>query len=93
MLFHHLSQVLSFSLVMLFQDLVEFNSRVLILLRTWSNCTFAQFALSAKLFHSRKSLIGGSSSVELSFLFLLSIALSEQLLLNDQYRRPNANFV
>lgn len=93
MLFRHLSQVLSFSLVMLFQDLVDFNSRVLILLRTWSNCTFAQFASSAKLFHSRKSLIGGSSSVELSFLFLLSIALSEQLLLNDQYRRPNANFV
>ncbi|KAK4374140.1 hypothetical protein RND71_004817 [Anisodus tanguticus] len=76
---------------MLFQDLVDFNSRVLILLRTWRNCTFAQIASSAELFHFRKSLIGGSSSVEIFFLFLLSIALSEQLLLNNQYRRPNAN--
>ncbi|KAH0644357.1 hypothetical protein KY284_032241 [Solanum tuberosum] len=73
------------------QDLVEFNSRVLILLRTWSNCTSAQIASSAEPFHFRKSLIGGSSSLEISFLFLLSIALSEQPLLNYQYRRPNAN--
>ncbi|KAJ8538752.1 hypothetical protein K7X08_030048 [Anisodus acutangulus] len=44
------------------QDLVQFNSRLLILLRTWSNCTFAQIASSAELFRFRKSLIGGSSS-------------------------------
>ncbi|CAN4077291.1 unnamed protein product [Withania somnifera] len=74
-------------------DFVEFNSRVLISLRIWSNCTSAQIASSAELFHFRKSLIGGSSSLEISYLFLLSIALSEQLLLNYQYRRPNANFV
>ncbi|KAK4364739.1 hypothetical protein RND71_016097 [Anisodus tanguticus] len=75
---------------MIFQGPVDFKSNRIVLFRTWSKSAFSQITLSIKLSHFRKSLIGGSSSVEISLLFPLSIAHSEQLLLNDQYRRPYA---
>ncbi|KAL0407985.1 UNVERIFIED_CONTAM: Cyclin-dependent kinase F-4 [Sesamum radiatum] len=62
----------------------------LILSRTWSKFASGQNATSDGFFHSRNFVIGGFLSVEIFFLFLLSIALSEQLILNDQYWRPNA---
>ncbi|KAK4338626.1 hypothetical protein RND71_043113 [Anisodus tanguticus] len=74
---------------MIFQGPVDFNSNRIVLFRTWSKSAFSQITLSIKLSHFRKSLIGGSS-VEISLLFPLSIAHNEQLLLNDQYRRPYA---
>ncbi|KAK9276330.1 hypothetical protein L1049_005862 [Liquidambar formosana] len=60
--------------------------------KTWSKCASGPIATSIGFCLSRKCLIGGSSFLEISFLFLLSIALSGQLPLNDQYKRPNANF-
>lgn len=73
-----------------FQDPVNFNSKRIVLFRTWSKCAFSLNALGIELFHFRKFLIGDSSSVEISFLFPLSIAHSEQLLLTVQYRRQFA---
>lgn len=69
-----------------------FDLKGLILLRTWSKYAFGQIATNIGVSHSKKFLIGGFLSLEAFFLFLLSIALSAQLLMNDQYRRPNANF-
>ncbi|KAK4728215.1 hypothetical protein R3W88_021203 [Solanum pinnatisectum] len=73
-----------------FQDQVDFNPNRIILFRTWSKSAFSQITLGIKLSHFRKSSIGGSSSVEISLLFPLSIAHIEHLLLSDQYRRPYA---
>lgn len=64
----------------------------LILSRTWSKYASGQIATSTGVFHSKKSLIGGFSSLEIFFLFPLSIALSGELFLSDQYRRLNASF-
>ena len=74
------------------QAVSGFDLKGLISLRTWSKYAFGQFVTNFGVSHSRKFLIGGFLSLEAFFLFLLSIALSEQLLMNDQYRRPNANF-
>ncbi|MCD7471751.1 hypothetical protein HAX54_012416 [Datura stramonium] len=63
---------------------VDFNSNRIALFRTWSKSVFSQITLSIKLSYFRKSLIGGSSSVEISLLFPLLIAHSDQLLLSDQ---------
>lgn len=75
---------------LIFQILLDFNSKGLLLLRTWSKCAFGQAATSIKFFHSRKCLIGGFSPLEI-FSFPLSIVLSEQFSLNDLHTRPNAN--
>lgn len=64
----------------------------LILSRTWSKYASGQIATSTGVFHSKKSLIGGFSSLEIFFLFPLSIALSGELFLSDQYRKLNASF-
>lgn len=68
-----------------------FVLKELILSRTWSKYAFGQIATSIAVFHFRKCLIGGFSSLELSFSFPLSIALSGQLPLHDQYKRADAN--
>lgn len=64
----------------------------LILYRTWSKYASGQIATSTGIFHSKKSLIGGFLSLEIFFLFPLSIALSGERFLSDQYRRLNASF-
>lgn len=74
------------------QVVLNHELKGLILSRTWSKFASGQNATSDGFFHSRNFMIGGFLSVEIFFLFLLSIALSEQLILNDQYRRPNAYF-
>lgn len=71
---------------------LDFNFERLKLYRTWSKFASGQMATSAKFFHSMKFLTGGSSSLEIFFLFPLSIVLSEKLFLSDQYRRLNAYF-
>lgn len=70
----------------------DFGLEQLILSRTWSKYASGQIATSTGVFHSKKSLIGGFSSLEIFFLFPLSIALSGELFLSDQYRRLNAYF-
>lgn len=72
--------------------MLNFGVEQLILSRTWSKFAFGQIATSTGIFHSKKSLIGGFSSLEIFFLFPLSIALSEELFLSDQYRRLNVYF-
>ncbi|KAH6783494.1 hypothetical protein C2S52_008453 [Perilla frutescens var. hirtella] len=71
---------------------LDFGLEQLILSRTWSKFASGQIATSTGVFHSKKSLIGGFSSLEIFFLFPLSIALSEELFLSDQYNRLNAHF-
>ncbi|KAH6820460.1 hypothetical protein C2S53_002618 [Perilla frutescens var. hirtella] len=71
---------------------LDFGLEQLILSRTWSKFASGQIATSTGVFHSKKSLIGGFSSLEIFFLFPLSIALSEELFLSDQYKRLNAHF-
>lgn len=61
------------------------------ILKIWSMCACGQIAMSTGFYHSKKCLTGGFSSLEISFLFLLSIALSSELLLNGQSRRTDAN--
>lgn len=82
-------EVMPFSFLVLrdldLEDLLSF-------LKTWSKCASGQLATSFEFFHSRKCSTGGFSPLEISFLFLLSIALSAQLYLDDQHNRPNAIF-
>ncbi|KAL1552696.1 hypothetical protein AAHA92_13464 [Salvia divinorum] len=59
--------------------LSNFRLEQLILSRTWSKFASGQISTSTGIFHSKKSLIGGFLSLEIFFLFLLSIALSEEL--------------
>ncbi len=68
-----------------FENLISF-------LQTWSEHASGQIATGFGFFHSRKCSTGGFSSLEISFLFLLSIALSAQLYVDDQHNRPNAIF-
>lgn len=72
--------------------MLNFGLEQLTLYRTWSKFASGQIATSTGVFHSKKSLIGGSSSLEIFFLFLLSIALSEELVLSDQYKRLDVYF-
>ncbi|KAK6158521.1 hypothetical protein DH2020_005835 [Rehmannia glutinosa] len=65
---------------------LHFEFKGLILSRTWSEFASGQIATSTGFFHSRKFSIGGFSSLE-TFLFLLSIALSEKPFLSGQYTR------
>ncbi|KAK6158517.1 hypothetical protein DH2020_005831 [Rehmannia glutinosa] len=66
---------------------LHFEFKGLILSRTWSEFASGQIATSTGFFHSRKFSIGGFSSLETFFLFLLSIALSEKPFLSGQYTR------
>ncbi|KAI3453882.1 hypothetical protein Pfo_010545 [Paulownia fortunei] len=70
------------------QVVLNYELKGLILSRTWSKFASGQIASSTGSIHSRNFLTGDFSSLEIFFLFPLSIALSEQLILNDQYRRP-----
>ncbi|KAL8469058.1 hypothetical protein ACS0TY_032045 [Phlomoides rotata] len=59
---------------------------------TWSKFASGQIATNIKFYHSMKFLTGGISSLEIFFLFPLSITLSEKFFLSDHYRRLNAYF-
>ncbi|CAL5418462.1 unnamed protein product [Camellia sinensis] len=54
-------------------------------------CAFGHIATTFGFSHSSKCITGGILSLEISFLFPLSTALSEQFFLNEQYWRPNHN--
>lgn len=58
-------------------------------LKIWSLLLFGQIPSSIVFVLSRKCLIGVSLFLEIFFWFPLSIALSGQVLLNDQHRRRN----
>lgn len=60
--------------------------------KIWSMPSSGQIASVSGSFLCRKFLTGGSSILETIFLFPLLTALSAQVFLNDQYRRPNAIF-
>lgn len=60
--------------------------------KTWSELASGQIASTIQSYHSRKCLTGDFSSWEIFFWFLSLIALSGQLLLNDQERRRDASF-
>lgn len=66
--------------------------KFVLFLKTWSELASGQIASTIQSCHSRKCLTGDFSSLEIFFWFLLLIALSGQLLLNDQERRRNASF-
>ncbi|EYU37517.1 hypothetical protein MIMGU_mgv11b017514mg [Erythranthe guttata] len=68
----------------------HFSLKRLISSRTWSKFASGQIATTAEFFHYRNFSTGGLSSVEILFLFPLSIALSEHLFLRDQHRWLNA---
>ncbi|CAL5432006.1 unnamed protein product [Camellia sinensis] len=68
-----------------FKDLISF-------IKSWRMCAFGHIATTFGFSHSSKCITGGVLSLEISFLFPLSTALSEQFLLNEQYWRPNAKF-
>lgn len=70
---------------------LNFDLNTFISFKTWSKCAYGQIATRNGFLHSRKYWIGVFLSLEISFLFLLSTALSGQLL-DDQYKRCNANF-
>ncbi|CAK9321446.1 unnamed protein product [Citrullus colocynthis] len=55
-------------------------------LEIWSLLLFGQIASSIEFVLFRKCLIGVSLSLEIFFWFPLSIALSSQVLLNDQHK-------
>lgn len=75
-----------------FQVVLDFDLNSLISLRKiWRKCASGQIATGIEFFLSRKFSIGGSSFSDI-FLFPSSTALSGLLLVNDQYKRPNANF-
>lgn len=74
------------------QVVFGFNLENLILNRIWSKFASGQIVANTGVLHSRKFLIGGFSLLGTFFLFLLSIALSGQLLMNDHSKRPNAIF-
>ncbi|KAG6397181.1 hypothetical protein SASPL_143346 [Salvia splendens] len=67
--------------------LLNYETKELSLSRTWSKFSSGQIATSSVVFHSRNILNGILSSVEIFFLFLLSIALRQQLFVNAQYMR------
>nr|GMD77928.1 male germ cell-associated kinase [Ipomoea batatas] len=71
--------------------LLDFNSKGLISLRTWSKYAFGQIAICIKCYHSKKCLMNGFSSMWIFFSFPLSIALSDEPFFNDQFRMPTAN--
>lgn len=60
--------------------------------KTWSELASGQIASTIQSYHSRKCLTGDFSPWEIFFWFLSLIALSGQLLLNDQERRRDASF-
>lgn len=59
---------------------------------TWRELLSGQIATSIGFLHSKKCLIGGSSSLEIFFWFPLLIALSVLLPFNDQHRVRDASF-
>lgn len=61
-------------------------------LETWREFVSQQMATSFCFLHSKKCLIGGFSSLEISFRFPLLIALSVLFLVNDQHRVRDASF-
>ncbi|KAL8476484.1 hypothetical protein ACS0TY_028957 [Phlomoides rotata] len=70
----------------------KFEVEQLKLYRTWSKFASGQIATNIKFYHSMKFLTGGISSLEIFFLFPLSITLSEKFFLSDHYRRLNVYF-
>ncbi|KAL8498636.1 hypothetical protein ACS0TY_021831 [Phlomoides rotata] len=72
------------------QAVLIYALKGLILYRTWRKFAVGQIAISSGFLSSRNFMTGSFSSLEI-FLFPLSIALSQHLLLNDQYRRQKSN--
>ncbi|KAL3635810.1 hypothetical protein CASFOL_020357 [Castilleja foliolosa] len=70
---------------------LNYDSKGLILSRTWSKFASGQIATNTGFSRSRKFSTGDFP--EIFFLFLLSTALSEHLFSTNQYRRVNAHFV
>ncbi|XAR69182.1 hypothetical protein NMG60_11000676 [Bertholletia excelsa] len=66
------------------KDLISF-------IKSWRTCTFGQISTSFGLSLSSKCLTGIVSSLEISFLFPLSTALSGLFLLNEKHQRRGAN--
>lgn len=72
--------------ILFYQVVLNYALKGLILSRTWRKFAVGQIAISSGFLSSRNFLTGSFSSLEI-FLFPLSIALSQHLLSNDQYRR------
>jgi hypothetical protein len=67
-------------------------NKFLVLFKTWSEHASGQIVFITPLYHSRKFLTGDFSLSEIFFWFLSLIALSGQLLFNDQERRRDARY-
>lgn len=62
-------------------------------IKSWRKFAFGLLSTKTGFSHSKKCWTGVSSSLEISFLFLSSTALSGQLLINEWYLRRNASFL
>lgn len=71
----------------------DFDLKILTcFIKIWSMPTSGQIPFILGSFLSGKFLTGGSSFLENTFSFPLSTVPSPQVVLNDQYRRPDAIF-